>query len=574
MGHTDIRLRSGFRLFQTYRVETVAIVVGMLLASLTEGVGIVTIIAALGVLLQTEGSVSSPAIVFLLGQMKNLGIEPNLAPVLVFALMLIGFRAVLLIVTQSYAAYVRGKVEETQRFSLVESVMRARWEFFISIRLGRFSNALNQEAGRVSGMYAGLIRLIAMTLNLIAYFAVAIVLSWELAFAAIVSSVTVLLVFKKFVSVSKNAGRQQTKSYREMSSRFTDGLLGIKSLKAMGLDRLLTPILNNEVVGLRRAQLRASMAKLFVKNAMEPLTAVIVVTGLIAAVRFLAIDATVLIGMVLVFHRAVGTVGNLQQSYMGLVALLPFLDSFWSLVQEAKKNDEKVIAHRYQHRFLLEEGVILDDVSFSYANGKQILKDVSMRFRRGEITAITGASGSGKTTIGDLICGLLRPTAGSIRLDREKLEGGNIAAWRSQIGYIQQDPLLFHDSIFANVALRDPEISAKDVEDALSQAGATDFVKGLPGQCDTIVGERGVALSGGQRQRIAIARALARKPAILILDEATTGLDSDTEAGIITTLTELKKNLCIVVISHQLPIVAIADRTYRIEQGRVQKPSS
>ena len=166
-----------------------------------------------------------------------------------------------------------------------------------------------------------------------------------------------------------------------------------------------------------------------------------------------------------------------------------------------------------------------------------------------------------------LIIGLLRPQRGQIWIDDLSFETVDIRTWRRVIGYVPQETLLLHDTVMRNVTLGDPESSEKDVENALRAAGAWGFVSALPQGMHSTVGERGGKLSGGQRQRIAIARALVHKPVLLILDEATSGLDPESEASICDTLRQLRGKLTILAISHQPALVNVADRAYRVQDG-------
>ena len=167
----------------------------------------------------------------------------------------------------------------------------------------------------------------------------------------------------------------------------------------------------------------------------------------------------------------------------------------------------------------------------------------------------------------DLVTALLRPQEGEIWIDDLPLQRVDWRAWRRMIGYVPQDTLLLHDTVANNVTLGDPELTRADAEAALRAAGIWDLVSGLPEGLDTVVGERGGKLSGGQRQRVAIARALAHKPRLLILDEATSALDPETEAAICRTLEALRGDLTIIAISHQSPLVDVADRVYRMGDG-------
>jgi ATP-binding cassette subfamily C protein len=167
----------------------------------------------------------------------------------------------------------------------------------------------------------------------------------------------------------------------------------------------------------------------------------------------------------------------------------------------------------------------------------------------------------------DLVTALLRPQEGDVWIDDRPLERIDWRAWRRMIGYVPQDTVLLHDTVRNNVTLGDPELTETDAVAALRAAGIYEVVSAMPEGLDTIVGERGGKLSGGQRQRVALARALAHKPRVLILDEATSALDPETEAAICRTLEGLRGELTIVAISHQSPLVDVADRVYRMADG-------
>ena len=188
-----------------------------------------------------------------------------------------------------------------------------------------------------------------------------------------------------------------------------------------------------------------------------------------------------------------------------------------------------------------------------------------------KLTVIVGPSGVGKTTIADLIIGLIRPQVGEVWISDMSMKDINIKVWRGMIGYVPQNLFMFHESIFTNVTLGDERLTKADVEGALRAGGAWDFVASLAEKMDTVIGEQGAKLSGGQRQRIGIARALVLKPKFLILDEATTGLDRETEAGICDTLEQLRANLTILAISHQSAMVEKADLVYRLGDGIIEQ---
>jgi ATP-binding cassette subfamily C protein len=200
-----------------------------------------------------------------------------------------------------------------------------------------------------------------------------------------------------------------------------------------------------------------------------------------------------------------------------------------------------------------------------------VLDDVSLTVEIGQVTVLSGMSGSGKTTVVDLLVGLHRPTSGTITIDDVPLEEVDLLAWRRLIGYVPQEVILFNDSVLANVTLQRPGFSRTDVETALRQAGAWDFVTILPDGLNAQVGERGGLLSGGERQRIALARALLARPRLLVLDEATSALDPEHEAELCARLAERCRagDMAILAIAHQPAWARIADRVYRINEGRL-----
>jgi ATP-binding cassette subfamily C protein len=208
----------------------------------------------------------------------------------------------------------------------------------------------------------------------------------------------------------------------------------------------------------------------------------------------------------------------------------------------------------------------LDRVSFTYGE-HWVLQDTSLTFPVGLFTAIVGPSGVGKTTVADLVTGLLRPQEGKVWIDDLPLQQVDMMTWRRMIGYVPQETLLLHDTVLINVTLGDPELSAEDAEYALRAAGAWEFVTAIPQGMYSTVGERGDMLSGGQRQRIAIARALVHKPKLLILDEPTSALDRDSEEAICETLQQLSGEYTILAISHQPALMKAADRAYRLQNG-------
>jgi ATP-binding cassette subfamily C protein len=218
------------------------------------------------------------------------------------------------------------------------------------------------------------------------------------------------------------------------------------------------------------------------------------------------------------------------------------------------------------------EDVVVEDVTFGYEGASRpALESISMTIERGTAVALVGASGAGKTTLADVILGLLPPDSGSVRVGGVDIHT-DLPSWRQHIGYVPQSIFLLDDSIRRNIAfgLPDQEVDEQQLHTAIAMAQLESHIASLPDGVDTFVGERGVRLSGGQRQRIGIARALYRDPTFLVLDEATSAVDSATEKAIVEAVEGLRGDRTILVIAHRLTTVQRCDQLFVLRAGRFE----
>lgn len=211
----------------------------------------------------------------------------------------------------------------------------------------------------------------------------------------------------------------------------------------------------------------------------------------------------------------------------------------------------------------------LENVTFSYVEGTPVLNDITMHIPAGETHAIVGATGSGKSTIIRLLMRFHDPISGKVTLDGEDLQSLKYSSLRGAMGFVSQDVFLFHGTVRENIAYGKPTATQEEIEAAAKSAEAHDFILQLPNGYDTIVGERGQKLSGGQRQRISIARAILKDPVILVLDEATSAVDNETEAAIQRSLAVVTKGRTAVMIAHRLSTIRDADKIWVLENGRI-----
>jgi ABC-type multidrug transport system fused ATPase/permease subunit len=255
--------------------------------------------------------------------------------------------------------------------------------------------------------------------------------------------------------------------------------------------------------------------------------------------------------------------GSLQRSFGTISAVMELLEMTPEpLAHEAKRIIPGFCGH-----------ITFSNVRFSYPSRKdvEVLRSVSFSVKEGEQVALVGSSGSGKSTIASLLLRFYTPDSGEIRIDDKPLDGYDLTALRSQMAYVPQEVILFGGTIRQNIAYGNPDATDDEIRAAAEKANAWEFIQSFPSGMETVVGERGIQLSGGQRQRIAIARAVLRNPAILILDEATSSLDSDSEKLVQAALDGLMKGRTSLVIAHRLSTIRNADRIVVLDQGQVRE---
>jgi ATP-binding cassette subfamily C protein len=550
--------------------RTTVMLSALVLAGLAEGVSLSGLLPLLGMVAggaraDAGASGSSWLNAAVLRAFQAAGVPPTADVLLVVIIAGSVVKAGLGLVSNRQVGYSVAHIATDLRLALIRALLASRWDYYVHAPLGAFANAVASEAARASDAYLRATTILMLLIQAAVYASVALLVSWQATLAALLGAAVAGSVLHQLIRLSRRAGARQTKLGKSLLIRLTDTLRAVKPLKAMGRERLLAPLLEREAHRLNRALELEVLSKAAMRALQDPLIVVVLAAGIYGALTILGLPLATIIMLVVLSTRILDCFGKIQRELQDLAAAESAFDSLREMIRRIEAARE--IKHGGGTPSLRRE-VRLHAVQFAY-DGNLVLRDASVTMPVGQLTVITGPSGAGKTTIADLVIGLITPLQGTVLIDGVPLSAIDVTQWRSMIGYVPQDALLTHESIALNLTLGDSALAAADVDAALAAAGAHEFVAALPDGVETIVGERGLRLSGGQRQRIALARALIRKPALLILDEATTALDRDTELGICDTFHRLRGSVTILAICHQGHLIDIADCVYRVEDGTV-----
>jgi len=543
----------------------------LLLAGIVEGFGLFAFLPLLGMAsggfdAATAGAVAdNRAGQIVVKALSVIGLEPKAGNLLLVIVVSILIKSVLVLLAKKKVGYTVAHVATDLRLALIRALIGARWEYYVGQPVGSQANAVATEAMRASQAYLCGATMVARLLQSLVYIGVAFFISWPATLASLMAALLFLLLFSRLVRKAKRAGLKQTNLLQKLLSQLTDSMQAIKPMKAMARENLAEAILVSETSRLDRALRKQVLSKEALKALQEPMIILILVGGIYISLIYMRIPMAEVMVLVFLLAKILTQLGKVQQQYQKMVI---FESAYWSLldkINEAEQQREPITGDQVAK---LHQRISLRDVSFAYGD-INLFDHVSMELPFPSFTALVGVSGAGKTTIIDLVTGLCRPQAGEIYIDDLPLRVVDLRLWRRLIGYVPQDPLLLHESVYMNVTVGEDSIGESEVKSALQAAEAWEFVSALPEGMYTNIGERGGKLSGGQRQRLAIARALVHKPRLLILDEATSALDSESEAAICQTLKRLRDELIILAVSHKPTLLEAADRAYRLENGHI-----
>jgi ATP-binding cassette, subfamily C, bacterial len=500
---------------------------------------------------------------------STIGVKPTLISVLGFYVVIVVIHSLLKRLESSVSLTLQYEFVVRLRQSLYRAIANTNWLFFVRQRLSDFTHALTLEMERVGAATYYLLRLLATGIITLAYIFLALKLSTLMTGLAFLCGVGLMLLLKGKTKIAHETGEGLSEAMESLYAAVTEHLSGMKTAKSYGAEDRHTENFGKLTEQVRHMYTHAVRNQAEVSYWFDIGSVLILSFILYISVKVLSIPTAGILLLLFLFARIMPKFSSIQQSFQSFINMLPSFNR----VMEMQRRCRAAVEPKTDglEKFKFQRGIRFEQISFSYdGQGRSpAIRNVDLIIKAGETTAIVGASGAGKTTMADLAMGLITPNQGRLLVDGIELTPERIKAWRDQIGYIPQDTFLFHDTLKNNLLWVKPDANEEEINQALGYAAAEKFVSGLPKGLETILGDRGTLVSGGEKQRIALARALLRKPSLLILDEATSSLDSENEKRIQNAIEKLHGQMTILIISHRLSTINGADVIHVIEDGRL-----
>lgn len=497
-------------------------------------------------------------------------IRLTLPVVLAGFVVLIALRSLALQRKEALSARVTFGFVETMTARLFSALAHTRWSVVNRWRSADMAHVLIGNGDRLLHVVNLLMMLLQSVAVAIILTLLSFALSWQMTLVALGVGAVVLLITFPMRRQSLREGRKITEARLEQH-RITDEFLnGLRTAKAFGLEEQHVGAMKGILGRIRAGHVVFMTARARTATLYQISTAVALAAFIYFALVVTGLTLPRTVALLFLYMRLAPRILMMHTTAQELLAQIGGVEAVLEMLETAEQNAEAA-SNSLAEPLKLGERIDIREASFSYEGAhRPAICDISAEIPAGRITALVGPTGSGKSTLVDILLGLIQPDSGSVLIDGTVLAKDRLRAWQHAVGYVPQDTFLFNGTIAANLRLADPKATDADLWDALRAADAASLVQALPEGLDHRVGDRGRSLSGGERQRLAIARALVRKPSLLILDEATSALDAMSQRRVAQSIRDLcGKGMTVVAVAHRASMLAFADHVIALENARV-----
>ncbi|OGG74745.1 hypothetical protein A3A37_01340 [Candidatus Kaiserbacteria bacterium RIFCSPLOWO2_01_FULL_52_36] len=552
--------------FGSYYRHLIVIIVLGFFASLLEGLGISAIIPLFSFVTGGGGFASDTVTRVFSAFFAFVGLSYTFRYLLFFVGALFVVRIIALFAIQNVTARIVFGYERDMRERMFRATVKSSWPFLSMQKVGHLDQLLITNTTNTSqffGMFSTLVLIVTKT---IAYIVIAVNISHVVALLSFSVGVALFFVLQPMFRLNKKSATEAENLNRSLAHFVSQHISGMKSVKSAGVEEPVSKESSSYFENIRKVHVNMVTIRGFLEMGIQ-FTGLAFVAGVFAYMyRMPGFNFASFAVIVYAVNQIFMQIQAAQVQLHALSGMLPYLSRASTYQNDAEANAEPIGGAGSS---AIAEGIEFRNVSFSYPKRGEVLSDVSFSVKQGQIVAIVGPSGVGKSTIADLLLRLIEPTSGVLLADGKDVRTVPISEWRKTLGYIPQDPFLLNDSIRNNIAFYNSALSLQHIIDSAKRANIHEFIESLPHGYDTHIGDRGVLISGGQRQRIVLARLLARKPKVLILDEATSALDAESEQAIRRSIEHFRGDITVFIIAHGGGMLALADITVKLSAGRV-----
>jgi ATP-binding cassette subfamily C protein len=460
------------------------------------------------------------------------------------------------------------------RSRITRRLAAARWDTVSRLRHSRITHLMGADIQQLDSVTYILLRDAVAVVMLASQAVLAFLLAPLLATLALGIVLLGAATLLPMVRRARAIGSFVTNANLSLIDDMTQFLGALKLAISQNLQESFTREFEATLDDLRAQQVRYVRQHTITRLAVTTLSGLVAAIAILLGIVVLDISPSVLITLLLILSRMNGPAIQLQLDAQQIAHALPAYEKIRELEGDLTTAEAATPARPDAAIVLADGPIVFNKVSFLHNAGRESglaggVRDLDLLIEAGSIVGITGPSGAGKTTFADLLVGLYPPQSGAILIGGIALGGPSVTAWRNSVSYVAQDPFLFHDTIRRNMLWANPEAAEAALWDVLRLAGAEDIVRNAPGGLDTVVGERGALLSGGERQRLCLARAMLRRPHLLVLDEATSAIDVEGEHALFERLLRVTPRPTILMIAHRLESLRHCQRVLQFEGGKL-----
>lgn len=545
----------------------------MVLSSLLEGMTIALLFPVLRAVGVSEAGGSNALADSVDALFDLVGVEPTLASASIFV---VGFALVqggIFLAYNRMSATLENRYIAEWRRDLMAGILHARWGFFVERRGGDLVNTVVGETNRLSGAFFTLSQLLAAMVVTAVYASVAFVASPVVTALLLGAAVLVFAAGRGVTRRGHEVGVELTRRNEDLQALAGEFVSGAKLLKSTATEGAATARFEPVVDRLRTLMSWARFQPNMLRGVFETAGILVVVLVLGLGTGVFDIDAATVLVVMALFVRLYPRLSTVQQNLQQLNVYLPAYLVVRRVLEESTAERESLDFGPLPTAIEAEAAEIrAKDLTVAYGDNA-VLRALNITIPAASMVALVGPSGAGKSTLVETFLGLVRLEEGTVLVNEHPLDSLPLGSWRRSVGYVAQDTVLFHASIAENIGWgsewEGAESEREAIEEAARKAHIHDFIVSLPDGYETVVGDRGVRLSGGQRQRLGLARALVRRPRLIIFDEPTSALDSEAEAAVLDAVEGLKGAVTVVFVAHRLSTVRNADVIHLLEDGRI-----